>query len=376
VTALATLHAWCDAHLPLVRALMLFCSFGWWTLLKGWVAPTPVELRSATLAAWFQLWFGIGADALLVRLGAWHYRKMPAMWLDVPLDLHLNWTLLWGFGFVWIARRIFRKSSGRRGPLAYLAAWVAVTVAFDVLIRHWMLFVGAAASWWWIADVAFLTVALGATLWLERSIGCAAGERIDLAGLPAAPPLVRGAAWAGGFLALFFVLLPPLTDRLAHVEATRSFPVVAALLAAAGVALGGVALLDLARLGGGTPVPWDPPRRLVTRGIYGRLANPIQVAGLLLGAAALAVRPTWPRAVYLLDLFAVAFVVFRNYERDELERRFGAEGRRYLERVRAWLPRLTRATRSAAAAPPRSLRRRRVGASRPAPSRRSSLSTG
>jgi len=364
------LRAWCDAHLTLVRAAMFFCSFGWWWLLKAWIKPTPVELRRAALAAWFQFWFGLDADALLVQFGAWHYRPMGGTWHGVPIDLHVNWTLLWGFGFVWIARRIFRRPRGWRGPLLYLVAWIVVTVAFDVLIRHWMLFVRSAAPWWWIADVAFLASVLGVTLWLERSIGHDAGECIDLAGLRAASPLLRSAAWAGGFVWLFFVWLPPLVDRLARVGPTRSFDVVALALSALGVVLGGLAIAELALRGGGTPIPWDPPRRLVTSGLYAHVANPIQIAGLLLGAACFAERPTWPRAIYLLDLFVVALVVFRSYERHELERRFGAAGRAYLDEVRAWIPRLTPFTRPAGPLPRRSRAARRAGAGPLAPARR------
>jgi len=364
------LRAWCDAHLTLVRAAMFFCSFGWWWLLKAWIKPTPVELRRAALAAWFQFWFGLDADALLVQFGAWHYRPMGGTWHGVPIDLHVNWTLLWGFGFVWIARRIFRRPRGWRGPLLYLVAWIVVTVAFDVLIRHWMLFVRSAAPWWWIADVAFLASVLGVTLWLERSIGHDAGECIDLAGLRVALLFLRSAAWAGGFVWLFFVWLPPLVDRLARVGPTRSFDVVALALSALGVVLGGLAIAELALRGGGTPIPWDPPRRLVTSGLYAHVANPIQIAGLLLGAACFAERPTWPRAIYLLDLFVVALVVFRSYERHELERRFGAAGRAYLDEVRAWIPRLTPFTRPAGPLPRRSRAARRAGAGPLAPARR------
>lgn len=367
---LAALHAWCDAHLTLLRAAMLFCSFGWWWLLKAWIAPTPAELRRAALAAWFQFWFGLDADIALVLRGAWHYRPMPGTWGFVPIDLHLNWTLLWGFGFVWIARRIFRRPSGWLGPLAYLVAWIAVTVAFDVVIRHWMLFVRSAAPWWWIADVAFLAAALGVTLWLERSIGHDAGERIDLAGLHAASPLVRSLAWAGGFVWLFFFWLPPMVDDLARSAPTHGHDVAALALSALGVVLGGLAIVELAHRGGGTPVPWDPPRRLVTTGLYAHVANPIQIAGLLLGAACFADRPTWARGVYLLDLFVVALVVFRNYERDELEWRFGEAGRRYLEEVRAWWPRLTPVHFPAAPPLRRSRDTRPVGAGPLAPTRR------
>ena len=38
------------------------------------------------------------------------------------------------------------------------------------------------------------------------------------------------------------------------------------------------AAFEFAERGGGTPIPFDPPRRLVTSGIYRYCANPMQVS--------------------------------------------------------------------------------------------------
>jgi protein-S-isoprenylcysteine O-methyltransferase Ste14 len=55
------------------------------------------------------------------------------------------------------------------------------------------------------------------------------------------------------------------------------------------------AVRDLAMTGGGTPVPLDPPRRLVTHGVYAYLRNPMQwsMTALLL-LEALFLRSPWP----------------------------------------------------------------------------------
>ena len=42
--------------------------------------------------------------------------------------------------------------------------------------------------------------------------------------------------------------------------------------------LGISAVCEFARRGGGTPVPFDPPKRLVTTGPYAYIANPMQTA--------------------------------------------------------------------------------------------------
>ena len=102
---------------------------------------------------------------------------------------------------------------------------------------------------------------------------------------------------------------------------------------------GGLALwcvLTFALAGRGTPAPFDPPRRLVVRGPYRYVRNPMYLgAGLALTGAAL-----FYQAAALLGyaaLFMVAthlFVV--GYEEPTLRGKFGAEYEEYLRRVGRW----------------------------------------
>jgi protein-S-isoprenylcysteine O-methyltransferase Ste14 len=93
------------------------------------------------------------------------------------------------------------------------------------------------------------------------------------------------------------------------------------------------------RIGGGTPVPVEPPRHLVIGGLYRYSRNPIYVAqvGILLGlflhrgeAALLLYTCIWAGLVHTL-------VVRR--EEPELARRFGPEYERYRARVPRWIGR-------------------------------------
>jgi protein-S-isoprenylcysteine O-methyltransferase Ste14 len=114
----------------------------------------------------------------------------------------------------------------------------------------------------------------------------------------------------------------------------------------AGVAIGSVgALIVLAcvsafiRLGKGTPAPFDPPRRLVVRGPYQFVRNPMYIgAAFVLGGTALFYRSIW------LTLYGVGLLVCANlfvlfYEEPALRRLFGAEYEAYCQRVRRWWPR-------------------------------------
>ena len=91
-------------------------------------------------------------------------------------------------------------------------------------------------------------------------------------------------------------------------------------------------------VGRGTPAPFDPPRRLVIRGPYRFVRNPMYLgAGLsMLGAALFykSIGLVIYTAVFLLA--GSLFVVF--YEEPTLRRTFGPEYDAYCHRVRRWWP--------------------------------------
>ncbi len=92
--------------------------------------------------------------------------------------------------------------------------------------------------------------------------------------------------------------------------------------------------------GQGTLAPWDPPRRLVVRGPYRHVRNPMisGVIFLLFGEAlALVSRPhaAWAIAFLALNLIYIPLV-----EEPQLERRFGDPYREYRANVGRFLPRL------------------------------------
>jgi len=96
-----------------------------------------------------------------------------------------------------------------------------------------------------------------------------------------------------------------------------------------------------ARIGQGTPAPWDPPRALVVRGVYRRVRNPM-ISGVIcvLLAEALLLRSP-PLLAWAAVFIAANMVYIPNFEEPGLERRFGEPYRLYKAHVPRWLPRLT-----------------------------------
>ena len=115
--------------------------------------------------------------------------------------------------------------------------------------------------------------------------------------------------------------------------------VLGAALIAAGLGLIAWTVGLFAGVGQGTLAPWDPTARLVVRGPYRHVRNPMisGVLAVLLGEAALL------RSLALLAWWACVFVInavyFVHVEEPGLRRRFGADYEAYAARVPRWLPR-------------------------------------
>lgn len=97
-------------------------------------------------------------------------------------------------------------------------------------------------------------------------------------------------------------------------------------------------IFTFATIGKGTPAPFDPPLRLVIRGPYCFVRNPMYIgAALALAGAALFYKSA------LLLAYAAAFLVVCHlfvlaYEEPTLRRTFGSEYEAYCRRVRRWRP--------------------------------------
>lgn len=102
---------------------------------------------------------------------------------------------------------------------------------------------------------------------------------------------------------------------------------------------------DFASAGKGTPAPIDPPKRLVARGLYWFVRNPMYVGVLLalLGEAWLFGSRTL--LVYAAIVFACFHLFVTLYEEPALKRKFGEPYSNYLARTPRWIPRFNNSAR-------------------------------
>jgi protein-S-isoprenylcysteine O-methyltransferase Ste14 len=97
-------------------------------------------------------------------------------------------------------------------------------------------------------------------------------------------------------------------------------------------------IFTFATTGKGTPAPFDPPRRLVIRGPYRFVRNPMYIgAALALSGAALFYKSP-PLLAYAAAFLLVCHLFVLAYEEPTLRRTFAADYEAYCQRVSRWWP--------------------------------------
>lgn len=157
--------------------------------------------------------------------------------------------------------------------------------------------------------------------------------------------LARTTTYASLFTALLLVFVPARILERAGISVPDSIGAVEAVggvMVLLGAGLGVACVFTFALIGKGTPAPFDPPRRLVIRGPYKFVRNPMYLGAVvaLLGAAL--VYGSTGLLAYATVFFVLAHVLVVLYEEPTLRRTFGTEYGAYVQQVRRWLPRLQR----------------------------------
>jgi protein-S-isoprenylcysteine O-methyltransferase Ste14 len=108
------------------------------------------------------------------------------------------------------------------------------------------------------------------------------------------------------------------------------------IVMAIGLSIYAICAVRFVKEGFGTPAPWDPPRRLVTGGLYRWTRNPMYVGIVLalLGEAWLCASP--PQLIYAACVAVAFHLRVVMYEEPTLRRLLGPEFDAYAVRVRRW----------------------------------------
>jgi protein-S-isoprenylcysteine O-methyltransferase Ste14 len=157
--------------------------------------------------------------------------------------------------------------------------------------------------------------------------------------------LIRTLTYATLFIGFVLIYLPARLLALSGIVRPTGLgwpQILGAVICAGGALIALSCVCAFAFIGKGTPAPFDPPRRLVIRGPYRFVRNPMYFgAALALAGAALFFQSA------LLFAFVAGFLLVTHlfvviYEEPTLRRSFGPEYETYCERVHRWWPTASR----------------------------------
>jgi protein-S-isoprenylcysteine O-methyltransferase Ste14 len=265
----------------------------------------------------------LALQLLNLQFGWWHFHAEGSLFRGMPVDQYLGWAVLWGlvpvFGF-------------RRNALPLV---VALFFALDLILMPACRPVVELGSKWLIGEFVGLCLVLVPAQLL--AFWTFSDTRLD------ARATLQVFVTGGVFLFLLpevvFALRPGAgwQPLLAEPAWIRNFELQG--LAIPGV-LGLSAVQEFAHRGQGTPLPYDPPKRLVISGVYRYIANPMQFSCVLVMIAwgAVLKNPWLALASAVSFFYSVGLATWD--EGEDMRVRFGPAWVEFRKNVRPWRFRL------------------------------------
>jgi protein-S-isoprenylcysteine O-methyltransferase Ste14 len=293
-------------------------------VLAALLRPRPPRLFAACLLS---LLWTLPALLILQRINLitrwWTFEPARPVLLGMPLELYLGWAMLWGL----VPQLTFRRLD--------LPEVLVLMGALDLWLMPLSRSVLHLREPWLYGEATALGLVLAPAL-------CVARWTLDNTHLRLRATLQ---IVISGLLFLFF--LPEVLFALRPTTGARSAwqPLLqtpgllrqAAIQSILLLALPGVsAVVEFVQRGLGTPIPYDPPQRLVTSGIYRYCANPMQLScAVVMLLWAVSLRSPWLVLAACMSTFYSAGVAQWDEHRD-LAARFGERWQYYRADVPAW----------------------------------------
>jgi len=287
-----------------------------------WRRPARASIVGAALAFAWNVPIVAIVNVVAMRLGFWHFDAHGGLFLSIPIDLYLAWAWLWG---AVVALAFPSVSLGVVAIGALVVDAAAMPLAAPVVRLE---------PFWLVCDALGIAAAVIPSQLLARWTA----RREHLA--------ARATLQVIAFAAFLLFLLPAIALDASGSEGLRQLARPAwqlsaiAQVVAVPAVIGLTAVQEFVTRGGGTPVPFDPPRRLVTSGIYSYIRNPMQLSAVVtLVLLGIIIRNPWVAASGIgAHIYSVGLAGWD--EGEDLRRRFDGAWLDYRRHVRAWLPRL------------------------------------
>jgi protein-S-isoprenylcysteine O-methyltransferase Ste14 len=153
--------------------------------------------------------------------------------------------------------------------------------------------------------------------------------------------LIRAIVYATIFVGLLLVYVPSRLLSTAHIvppTVIGAAQIAGMIITTAGAAVALWCLLTFVFVGKGTAAPFDPPRRLVVRGPYRFVRNPIYISAILAMLGLALFYRSLSILLYAGLIFLATHLLVVAYEEPTLRRTFRSDYEAYCRRVNRWWP--------------------------------------
>lgn len=259
------------------------------------VKPRPREAVAAMVAFLWQLPALLALHLLAQRFGWWSFGVDRNAIRGLPIDVWIGWAIWWGPVMVFAQRWLS------------LPVIVMASVALDLASMPRLMPLVSVGPSWLAGDAVAMVLCL-----IPGQIA-ARLTREDR--LPKVRALFHVLGW-GGYMTL---VIPVCVLSHAGLPLSTLYhqPVSALDWCLAAMALmllfvGIAATAEFASVGGGTPIPFDPPKRVVSSGPYAFTANPMQIISAFFMAVLALYARSWGLALIAL-MFAIFDTIYATW---------------------------------------------------------------
>lgn len=284
--------------------------------------PKHFEITGMVLGVLINMPYLFLFNIMAEYLGWWHFAPDENHFYNIPVEAVIGWTVFWG-AFLSYA---FKKYS--------IVTPVVVAIIIDMSLMPLLNGLFVLDKSWLYGEIFFVLTCLLPSLFIFR---LTVSRRHILI-----RSLLQSYGWGGWIV----FLIPAITLQLEghNIFDIFEWPLFRStsfvLCLGLSMLIGFCALFEFALKGKGTPIPVDPPQKLVTSGIYGYVANPLQISTLLMFLCFAffyqSIGMLYP--TLMVVIFSEGFV--RWHHSRDIKNRFGNEWLDYRGTVRNWFPNL------------------------------------
>lgn len=310
-----------DDRYLLVRAASLYITIVLTVGIWAWRRPTARAVTGAVLACFWNLPVLLILHLAAAHFGWWQFDARGGVLLGMPVELYLSWAWFWGV----VPALAFSALP--------LSAVVVLALAFDLVLMPAASPVLRLGPAWLVGEgiglLAGLVPSQLLARWTARDERLAERAVLQVLAFTGLLLFVLPAIAIGGSDGTWLNPMDRPTWQISLIAQALGLPAIVGL----------TAVQEFVVRGSGTPVPFDPPRRLVTTGIYAYVRNPMQLSAVvLLFLLGLVLRNPWVSAAGVMaHLYSAGLA---GWDEDEdLRRRFGEDWLTYRRGVRQWVPR-------------------------------------